>query len=220
MIKKEIFTFLTDLVANNERDWFQENKQRYEEAKQNVEDFANAVLEEIRKTDKTIPEDLIGKKCVMRIYRDVRFSKNKLPYKNNISFWISSRGKGGDGPGYYVHIQPGKSFIAGGYWMPQADHLKAIRQEIDYNTDDFLKITQSKEFTNYFGSLDDGEKLKNHPKGYEATHPHIELLKLKSFTVTHSLSDKELANSGAVNKVVEGLKIINPFVSFLNQAIL
>lgn len=220
MIKKATLTFLTDLIEHNDRDWFQENKHLYENAKQNVEDFANSILEEIRKTDKTIPEELTAKKCVMRIYRDVRFSKDKSPYKNNFGIGISPKGKGGDGAGYYIHIQPGKSFVAGGYWMPQSDHLKSIRQEIDYNANDFLKIIESKEFKNYFEGLDEGEKLKTSPKGYEADHPYIELLKLKSFTVTHSLSDKELASSTAVNSVVEGLKTMSPFISFLNQAIL
>ena len=132
MIKKETLSFLSDLIAHNDRVWFQENKSRYEEAKKNVENFANAIIAELIKTDGSIPKEVTAKQCVMRIYRDVRFSKDKSPYKNNFGIGISARGKGNDGAGYYIHIQPGASFVAGGYWMPQGDHLKAIRQEIEH----------------------------------------------------------------------------------------
>lgn len=220
MIKPETFDFINDLINHNDREWFQENKDRYLDAKENVDAFAEAVLNGFRKIDTSIPPELTAKKCVMRIYRDVRFSKDKSPYKNNFGIGISSKGKGNDGPGYYIHIQPGQSFIAGGYWMPQAEHLKAIRQEIDYNTEDFLNIIEDKSFKNYFGDLDQNEKLKTSPKGYDLDHPYIEILKLKSFTVTHSFSDKELSSKDAVQKVVDGLSIMYPFCVFLNQAII
>lgn len=220
MIKPETFDFINDLSNHNNRDWFQENKNRYLNAKENVDIFADAVLNGFRKIDTSIPPELTAKKCVMRIYRDVRFSKDKSPYKNNFGIGISAKGKGNDGSGYYIHIQPGQSFIAGGYWMPQADHLKAIRQEIDYNTDDFLNIIEEKKFKSYFGDLDQNEKLKTSPKGYESDHTYIELLKLKSFTVTHSFTDKELSSKDAVQNVVDGLSIMHPFCVFLNQAII
>ncbi|OAQ41670.1 TIGR02453 family protein [Pedobacter psychrophilus] len=219
MIKKETFQFLKDLMANNDRDWFQENKAKYEEARQNVEEFADEILIEIKKIDSSIPPEFSGKKSMMRIYRDVRFSKNKLPYKNNFGIGISSTGKGGDNPGYYIQIQPGESFVAGGYWMPQADHLKAIRQEIDYNTQDFLKIIESKEFVAHFGGLNQEDKLKTTPKGYDAEHEYIELLRLKSFTVFEKLNDNVLNSSKAVETIVESLKMINPLTVFLKQAI-
>jgi len=219
MIKKETFHFLKDLAANNDRDWFQENKARYEEARQNVEDFSDEVLKEIKKIDPSIPSEFSGKKSMMRIYRDVRFSKNKLPYKNNFGIGISSSGKGGDTPGYYIQIQPGQSFIAGGYWMPEADHLKSIRQEIDYNTQDLLKIIETKEFTAHFGGLSQEDKLKTTPKGYDAEHEHIELLRLKSFTVSEKLKDSDLNSSKAIETIVESLKLINPLTVFLKQAI-
>jgi uncharacterized protein (TIGR02453 family) len=220
MIKKETFSFLADLIEQNDRDWFQENKDRYLAAKENVDAFADSILNQFRKIDTSIPPELTSKKCVMRIYRDVRFSKDKSPYKNNFGIGISSRGKGNDGPGYYIHIQPGHSFVAGGYWMPQAEHLKAIRQEIDYNTADFLNIIEEKKFKSYFSELDQNEKLKTSPKGYEVDHPYIELLKLKSFTVTHSFTDTALTDAKSVENVIEGLQLIYPFSIFLNQAIL
>lgn len=220
MIKKETFAFIADLIAHNDREWFQENKDRYLAAKENVEAFADAILNQFRKIDTSIPPELTAKRCVMRIYRDVRFSKDKSPYKNNFGIGISPNGKAADGPGYYIHIQPGNSFVAGGYWMPQAEHLKAIRQEIDYNTQDFLNIIEDKKFKSFFSGLDQTEKLKTSPKGYDTDHPYIEILKLKSFTVTHSFTDEELMDSNAVEKVIEGLKLIYPFSTFLNQAIL
>ncbi len=218
MIKKDTLAFLADLVKHNDREWFQENKQRYETSKENVDEFAEDLLTALKKTDKSIPAELAGKKCVMRIYRDVRFSKDKSPYKNNFGMGFSAKGKGMDGAGYYLHIQPGRSFLAGGYWMPPTDHLKAIRQEIDYNADELLKIIEDKEFKKYFDGMDEEEKLKTTPKGYEADHPHIELLKLKSFTVTHRLKDTELTNGTAVEQVRNGFKLIHPLNSFLTQA--
>jgi uncharacterized protein (TIGR02453 family) len=220
MIKKETLSFLSDLIAHNDRVWFQENKSRYEEAKKNVENFANAIIAELIKTDGSIPKEVTAKQCVMRIYRDVRFSKDKSPYKNNFGIGISARGKGNDGAGYYIHIQPGASFVAGGYWMPQGDHLKAIRQEIDYNTADLLQVIDDKEFKDYFSALDKEQILKTTPKGYDAEHPYIEILKLKSFTVTHSFTDEELLGKNAVETVSKGLKLIHPLNVFLTHAIL
>ena len=220
MIKKETLAFVEELIENNDRSWFLVHKAEYEVAKQDIEDFANTIITELRKTDTTIPEAITAKKCVMRIYRDVRFSKDKSPYKNNFGIGISTRGKGGDGAGYYVHIQPNQSFVAGGYWMPQGDHLKAIRQEIDYNTQDLSDILEDKDFKSYFDGLDDQEKLKTVPKGYDANHPQIEILKLKSFTVTHSFTNDELFHKDSAFAVADGLKKMYPLISFLNHAVL
>jgi uncharacterized protein (TIGR02453 family) len=220
MIREETLTFVANLIDNNDRVWFQNHKTEYELAKQNIEDYANAIISELRQTDTSIPEEITAKKCVMRIYRDVRFRKDKTPYKNNFGIGISTRGKGGDGAGYYVHIQPGQSYVAGGYYMPQTDHLKAIRQEIDYNTQDLLDIIESENFKSYFNHLDDQEKLKTVPKGYSANHPHIEILKLKSFTVTHAFTNEELFKKDSALAVADGLKNMFPLISFLNHAIL
>ena len=220
MIKQETFDFISDLIVHNDRGWFQENKHRYENAKKNIDEFADQIILGLSKVDTSIPKEITAKQCVMRIYRDVRFSKDKSPYKNNFGIGISSKGKGNDGAGYYIHIQPGASFVAGGYWMPEPEHLKAIRQEIDYNTDDFLKIIENPEFKSYFEKLDDEQKLKTTPKGYDADHPYIELLKLKSFTVTHPFTDNQLMKRDAIDEVLNALKLIYPFNQFLTQAIL
>ena len=219
-IKKETFAFLKDLIANNDRTWFQENKIRYEAAKKNIEYFTDAIILELIKIDPSISKEITAKQCVMRIYRDVRFSKDKSPYKNNFGISIAARGKGNNGEGYYIHIAPGSSFVAGGYFMPQGDHLKAIRQEIDYNTDDFIKIIENKEFKDYFFGLSQDQMLKTTPKGYDADHPNINLLKLKSFTVSHSYTDDDMMSDDAVEKVLKGLKLIHPLNVFLAQAIL
>jgi uncharacterized protein (TIGR02453 family) len=220
MIKQQTFDFLADLIENNHREWFQNNKSRYEEAKNNVDEFANQVITAFSKIDTSIPKEITAKQCVMRIYRDVRFSKDKSPYKNNFGIGISAKGKGNDGAGYYIHLQPGASFVAGGYWMPDSNHLKAIRQEIDYNGDDLIKILEEPKFKSLFPSLDDEQKLKTTPKGYEADHPYIKFLKLKSFTVTHHIDNEKLMKPNAVNAVVDVLKSIHPFNMFLTQAIL
>lgn len=218
MIKAETLDFLKDLVENNNRDWFLEHKNVYEQARENVIEFAGELLRELSKTDPLVNAATDPKKCVMRIYRDVRFSKDKTPYKNNFGINFKT-GAGNAELGYYLHIQPEKSFVGGGYWMPQAEHLKAIRQEIDYNGADLNAIVSEASFIDDFSAFDQQEQLKNNPKGYEADHPYLNLLKLKSFAAVHSLSDKELTEKSAVEKAVKYLEKIHPLNNFLNQAL-
>lgn len=218
-IKQETFDFLEQLRENNNREWFQENKAWYEEAKQNVEQFTEEILSFIREIDQSIPAHLTAKKSIMRIYRDIRFSKNKTPYKTNFGISISAGGKATGTPGYYFHIEPNKSFIAGGYWAPEATDLKAMRQEIDYNTSDFLKIIESKEFKDYFGGLEREDTLKFAPKGYEVDHPHIALLKLKSFVCVHDITNKSLTSGKGLDEIATGIQLIFPFNQFLQNAL-
>jgi len=219
MIRSATFEFLKDLADHNNRDWFQENKGRHDEARNNVLEFVGELIEGLSKVDITVSPDLDPKNCVMRIYRDVRFSKNKTPYKNNFGAGISQQGKNFNGPGYYLHIHPEECFVAGGCWMPEAGMLKLIRQEIDYTGKDFREIIDNRDFKKYFGEPDQEYKLKTMPKGYSAEHPEIEYLKLKSFTVTHILAPKQLVASDAVQTVVEGFEKLYPFMSFLRNAI-
>jgi uncharacterized protein (TIGR02453 family) len=219
MIKQEIFAFLKDLSENNNREWFAANKHRYDFARLELEHFTEKVLLLIKQIDPSIPTDLSAKKCILRIYRDIRFSKNKMPYKNNFAINISTVEKGKEGPGYYIHIAPQASFVAGGYWMPQATDLKAIRQEIDYNTADFLKVIEDPEFNKYFGSLSIEDKLRLAPKDYPKDHPYIDLLKLKSFICLHSLSDEILKSKDGLKEIEKGLKLLYPFQMFLKNAI-
>jgi len=218
MLKKETLNFITDVAENNNREWFAANKEVYEDAKANVLTLVAAIIPELAKVDPLISAEADPKKSLLRIYRDVRFSKNKDPYKNNFGIWFSAKSKGGNEPGYYLHIQPGKSFIAGGYWMPEAAHLKLIRQEIDYNIGDFKEIINSKDFKKSF-KLGLDNALKNAPKGYDPADPNIEFLKLKSFEATTKIDDEEFLQSNLVNKLISSFKTVQPLVAFLRNAI-
>ncbi len=219
MIRHGTFDFLTDLAKNNNREWFQDNKTRHDEARANVLEFVGELIKGLSKIDNTVSADLDPKACVMRIYRDVRFSLNKTPYKNNFGAGISQQGKNFNGPGYYLHIHPEECFLAGGCWMPESDMLKSIRQEIDYTGSDFRDIVAAPAFKKYFGEPDQEYKLKTMPKGYSADHPDIEYLKLKSFTFTHALAPKELGVASAAKTVLGGFEKLHPFMVFLRNAI-
>ena len=155
----------------------------------------------------------------MRIYRDIRFSKNKIPYKNNFGVSLPASGTKLGGVEYYLHIQPGKSFIAGGYWMPEAEHLKAIRQEIDYNADELKTIIDDAAFIKLFGEFRKQDQLKTIPRDYSADNENIDLLKLKSFIVSHPLKDKELMSSKAADEIVVICRSLYPLTAFLKNAI-
>lgn len=218
-INQQTLTYLSNLACNNNREWFIANKNDYQSAYNNLIAFADDLLFELKQIDITIPEILTGKKSVMRIYRDVRFSKDKTPYKNNFGIGFSSIGKNGNYPGYYIQIQPNKSFIAGGYWMPEATHLKAIRQEIDYNTAQLKSIIEAPKFVKYFEGLSQSDKLKTCPKGYTADNENFELLKLKSFTVFHNFTDNNIMDKNVILDMKIGLSLICPLTNFLKNAI-
>lgn len=217
MINQQTFNFLTDLAANNNREWFNDNKQRYEQAKSNVEAFAGELIKELHQFDKDISLDLDPRKCVMRIYRDIRFSKDKTPYKDN--FGIGNLRTGKVHIGYYVQVQPGRNLAGGGYWMPEADHLKLIRQEIDYNGNDLKKIIDEPRFKKLFGEFRGQEQLKSLPRDYEADNENIGLIKLKSFAALHSFTDSEMMATNSPKKVAEVLAYIFPLNTFLKNAI-
>ncbi|HQS52769.1 MAG: TIGR02453 family protein [Sphingobacteriales bacterium 17-39-43] len=219
MINLATFDFLEDLAANNNRDWFQANKLRHDEARNNVLEFAEKLIIKLSKIDPAVSSELDPKSCVMRIYRDVRFSKNKTPYKTNFGAGFSENGKNFKGAGYYLHIHPEQSFLAGGCWMPEGDMLKAIRQEIDYNGADFHEIIDDRAFKKYFDAPDSEYKLKTPPKGYQPDHQDIEYLKLKSFTFSHALTRNELTGSNAVDEVCDGFIRLYPFIAFLRNAV-
>jgi uncharacterized protein (TIGR02453 family) len=219
MIQRHTFDFLKELVENNNREWFQANKERYEEARDNVIGFTGELLKLMHKVDPNIDDGLDPKKCVMRIYRDIRFSKDKTPYKNNFGVSIPTKGKRAGAAEYFLHISPGNNFIAGGYWMPEKEHLKAIRQEIDYNADDLKKIIDDAEFIELFGDFRKQEQLKSVPKEYEADNENIELLKLKSFVAFHQLTEDELAHKDSVAAIAAICSKIYPLNVFLNNAL-
>jgi uncharacterized protein (TIGR02453 family) len=219
MLSKSTLVFLKDIKANNNREWFTANKSKYEAAKTDFEKFIDTLIPKIAAFDKSVAHNT-AKSCVYRIYRDVRFSKDKSPYKTHLGAYITSAVKKSEvhlSAGYYIHIEDGASILAGGAYLPPTDWLNAIRQEIDYNTAEFKKIINGKEFKKYFREIE-GEKLSRPPKGYEATHPEIELLKLKSYLASHPLSNKQLLADDLLLHSTKVFKSLYLFNSFLNRA--
>lgn len=219
MITPSTLSFLEGVSRNNDRDWFQKHKHEYEAARENALSFTAEVIKGLAKSDPLVPADLSPRDCLMRIYRDVRFSKDKSPYKTNFGIALSANGKNFKGPGYYIHIQPGKSFIAAGAWDPAPDELKAIRQEIDYNSGDWNEIITNPDFIAAFGSPDMENALRTAPKGYPSDHPAIQWLKLKSFTVSKKIDDKDLCGPKSAAIVTGLFEKLYPFIVFLRNAI-
>jgi uncharacterized protein (TIGR02453 family) len=218
-ISKTTLQFLSDLKTNNNRDWFLENKPRFEEAKKEFEIFIDALILEIAKFDPSIGHHR-AKDCIFRIYRDVRFSKDKSPYKTHFGAHVTAAAKRSEihsRAGYYIHIGPGESMLAGGAYMPQGPWLKAIRQEIAYNLDEFKAILNGNDFKKYFGEME-GEKLKRAPKDYDPDHPEIELLKYKSFLATNKCTDAQVSSKDFLTHATEVFKALYPFDTFLNKA--
>lgn len=218
MIQQSTLQFLKALAKHNDRDWFLANKGKYDLAKADYLLFVEAVLNGIQKTDNTLAE-LVPKQCVFRINRDVRFSKNKDPYKTNFGASFSKGGKKIQCAGYYFHLEPGASFIGGGLWMPMAPELKKVRQEIDYCFKEFSSLIKQKKFQMNFNELDSSNKLVRPPKDYEIDNPAIEYLKLKSFIVSMPITDAELLDKDLVKKTITTFQTMTPFISFLNRAI-
>lgn len=219
MIQKSSLEFLKDLSKNNNKNWFETNRKRYEAAKENDIEVVQQLIKGIASFDTPIG-DLEAKKCIFRINRDVRFSKNKDPYKTNMGAWFNQGGKKLMNAGYYFHLEPGKSFLAGGMYMPEAALLAKVRQEIDYNVNDFKKIVESKKFVTTFGGLSkgDGMLLVRPPKGYKISNPAIEYLKHKSFVATTPLTDAQVMDKNFVKNAVGHFKLLYPLVAFLNTA--
>ena len=195
------------------------NKGRYEAARENVIDFTAEWLKQMHQIDASIDENLDAKKCVMRIYRDIRFRKDKTPYKDNFGISIPTKGLKLGRAEYYLQVCPNNSFIAGGYWMPEPDHLKAIRQEIDYNANDLKKIIDEPEFVGLFGDFRKQEQLKNVPREYGPDNENANLLKLKSFVAFRKLEDTALMRKDAVAEVTGICAKIHPLNVFINQAL-
>ena len=214
-----ILKFLRDLARHNDREWFEKNRSRYLEAKQEFESVVETVLKEIVKFDPKL-EGLDAKKLPFRIYRDVRFSKDKRPYKIHMGAGFSPNGKLVQEPGYYLHLQPGnKSFVAGGIYEPDAANLSKIRQEIDYNADGLKQILNARPFRKLFDGFDDYDRLKTAPKGYPKDHPHIEWLKHKSFIVSVALTDKQVADRSFVRIVSNACRNIKSLNDYIREAI-
>ena len=220
MLSKDTLQFLEDLKANNNRDWFLENKKRYEAFKKDLHQLIGDLLDAMKPLDPSL-EMLEVKNCTFRINRDIRFSKDKSPYKSHVGIWISSGAKGMNRSGYYIQIEKGASFIAGGLYCPEPEDLKKIRKEIAYFHDDLDAILNEKEFKKEFVDFDRNEKntLKNPPRGYEKDHPAIDLLKLKSFESTQRIDISAVTKKDFVATVSKKLIALKPLNDFINRAL-
>ncbi|MDN3686953.1 DUF2461 domain-containing protein [Cyclobacterium jeungdonense] len=212
-----ILEFLTELAANNSKEWMDANRSRYDQVKESLQEDAAKILSGLSANQPAF-SSLRPKDCLFRQNRDIRFSANKLPYKMNMAAYFAVGGKKSPGPGYYLHLEPGGSFLAGGIWMPGSDILKKIRQEIDYAGSELKGILEAPSFYDYFGEME-GEQLKTSPKDYSNEHPHIKLLRYKSFIVSKRLADSDVASGDHVRLALEAFDTMRPFMAFLDKAI-
>jgi len=220
MLQTSTLKFLKDLKKNNTKEWFDTNRKIYESAKQNFEALVQTVITQHGKKDEEIIA-LKPKDCMFRINRDVRFSKDKSPYKTNFGAFINKGGKKSIYAGYYFHCEPGENFVGGGLWMPMPDALKKVRQEIDYCFDEFSKIITNKKFKTIYGEVHRGEDmlLSRPPKGYRDDNPAIEFIKLKSFIAMQKLEDKDMTDKNISRKICDAFDALQPMIKFLNRAL-
>ena len=210
------FKFLKDLAKNNDRDWFTENKKRYQTEHEQITEFADALLVKMNEHD--LIETPTGKKSLYRIYRDVRFSKDKSPYKTHWAGGFQRATKHRRG-GYFFHIKPGgETFIAGGFWGPNKDDLQRIREEIATDASELRKIIADPKFVSTFGTLD-GEQLKTSPKGFDKEHPNVDLLRYKQFLFSKNFSDEEVLRADFVDVANETFKAMRPFFDFMSDVL-
>lgn len=212
--------FIDDLKANNNTEWMHANKKRYESFKKDYHELIANLLEQMKPLDASL-ELLEIKNCTFRINRDIRFAKDKSPYKTNMGMWLSTNRNRKNSPGYYIHYEKGASFIAGGVWCPEANELKKIRKEIAFFYEDLQEIVSNKDFKSGFSALSREENniLKKAPKGYEPTHEAIEFLKLKSFTASQKVDDKLFYDKDFGKKMAQKLIVLKPLNEFLNRAL-
>lgn len=220
MLNNSTLAFLKSLKKNNNKPWFDKNREKYDLAKADFEIFVTELLNKMTLFD----QDLAGletKKCIFRINRDIRFSKDKTPYKTFLSASFQKGDKKSINAGYYVQLQPGgNTFVAGGLWNPEATELKKVRQEIDYCFPEFKNIINDSSFKKAFGELDrdKNQVLINIPKGYEKENPAAEFLKLKSFVATKKIADEELLLPSFSTKVSKDFKALMPLIKFINRS--
>lgn len=211
VIQKEVLIFLKDLKNHNDREWFAANKPRYQGVYENFKSFAKSVEDEMSHHDE------IERTRVHRIYRDVRFSKDKTPYKSHFSGGLIRATKWKRG-GYYFHIEPGNSFIGGGFWSPESADMKRIRQDIAADASTLREIIAAPDFVNTFGALQ-GDQLKTAPKGFPKDHPNIDLLRYKQFLISHAFTDKEVLSADFAKKVSNAFQHMRPFFDYMSDVL-
>jgi len=216
-IQKTTLEFLADLKRHNDREWFLKNRKRYDDARLNFESFVQNIINRTAEFDPDV-RGLDVRSCTYRIYRDIRFSNDKTIYKTHMGAFIVRGGKknGDKYAGYYFHVEPGNSMIAGGAYMPPKPWLSAIRDKIDEEGEKLNEIISREDFVACFIKLE-GDKLKTAPKGYPKDHPYIELLRLKSFLAAGSISDAAVTSRHCLNYVIDACRAMKPFNDFLND---
>lgn len=219
MVPQSTLKFLKDLTKNNNKAWFDGHRTEYDAARASQLSLVEQLIKELSKFDPPLSV-LSPKECIFRINRDVRFSKDKSPYKTNLGSYFNKGGKKSNGAGYYLHIEPGNSFAAGGMWMPLPADLNKIRQEIDYNFDEWKKLTGSAAFNKQFpAGVSADATLSRPPKGYDENNPAIHYIKMKSFIVSKPIADAVLLDKNAVKEIIAAFKAMKPLVDFLNKAV-
>jgi uncharacterized protein (TIGR02453 family) len=220
MLHSTTIQFLKDLKKNNNKPWFEQHRDRYDAAKKDFGEFIQALIERHGKKDKTIAE-LSAKNCIFRINRDIRFAKDKTPYKSHLGASLDRGGRKSGFAGYYFHCEPGQSLVGGGLWAPMPPELRKVRQEIDYCYPELKKITGSKKFKAVYGDLYKGEDaiLIKVPQGFEKDSPAAEYLRLKSFIAMKPVKDADLTSKDLVKKVIEAFETLQPLLYFINRAL-
>ena len=220
MFKKETLGFFRKLKKNNNKAWFDDHRAEYEAAKADLEGFIQRVIDDFSRYDKDL-SGLHARQCLYRINRDIRFSKDKTPYKNHLAASLDRGGKRSGFAGYYFHLEPGQSFLGAGIWNPEPEPLRKIRQEIDYNFEEFEQILEGKAFRKIYPELYTGEnvQMKKIPQGFEKDNPAEYYIRFKSWMILSDLSDEELLSPSLLKKTLGAFKTAKPFIDFINRAI-
>jgi uncharacterized protein (TIGR02453 family) len=218
MLAQHTLDFIQELTANNNRDWFHGQQKRYELVKADYKQLVTRLLVEMQQHDPSLAS-LTPKECTFRIARDIRFSKDKSPYKTNLGIGLSTYGKKSGMAEYYVHIQPGAAFVAGGIYQPEVPQLKKIRREIDVFSEDLEAVLGGSDFRRMYGALSREDALSRPPKGYSLDHPAIEHLKLKRFIAVAPLEDRWFTSPDFVPHLVQSLVVVKPLLDFINRGL-
>lgn len=220
MLSKDTLQFLEDLKANNNRDWFLANKKRYDAYKADYHKLISDLLEVMKPLDASL-ELLEVKHCTFRINRDIRFSKDKSPYKTHMGIWLPCGSRSSESSGYYLQIDKENTFVGGGMYCPMPEQLQKIRKEINFFHEDLVSIIMEKSFKSTYGNLsrDENTTLKNPPRGFDKEHPAIEFLKLKSFTAIQKFDVTEATQKDFVAKISQKMKALKPLNDYINRAL-
>ncbi len=220
MIKKQTLSFLINLKNNNHKTWFDAHRKEYQEARTNFLEVISQLIDGLSEFDEDVAmSHLDPKKCIMRINRDIRFSKDKTPYKTNFFTFLNKDGKKSPFGGYYLSVDAEESFCGGGIYMPEASILSNIRQEIDYQFEEWQEIVGDKQLIAHYQEVKPSVKLTRPPKGYDKDNPAIEWIKCKGYYTQKMLNPSDLHAPDFVEQVLEAFRAVKPLIDFINRGI-